>query len=165
MKLLGAIASPYVHPSRHVRPPQRRRPAARGDPGGGTPTSPEYRAMTPIGKMPALVVGDRVIPESEVICEYLEDTHPEPSGLPADCARSCDLAADFSHHRPVRIAPHTSTMFRQMNPAARDQEVVDATIGEFEKAFGYLEHFMAADGPFCVGDAPNARRLLTSRRT
>jgi len=151
MKLLGAIASPYV--TRVVMFARLKGVDLPLEPiPGGTPTSDEYRAMTPIGKMPALVVGDQVIAESEVICEYIEDTHPEPSGLPADALGRANSRL-ISRITDLYVAPHTSTMFRQMNPAARDQDVVDATIAEFEKAFGYLEHFMG-DGPFCVGATP-----------
>lgn len=151
MKLLGAIASPYVTRAlmfarlKGVELPLEPIP-------GGSPTGPEYRALTPIGKMPTLVVGERVIAESEVICEYIEDTHPEPSGLPAD-ALGRATSRLISRITDLYVAPHTSTMFRQMNPQGRDQDVVDATKAEFDKAFGYLEHFMEG-GPFCVGNAP-----------
>ena len=50
----------------------------------GGPRSDDYRAITPIGKIPALVVNGQIIPESEAICEYLEDACPNPSGPPAD---------------------------------------------------------------------------------
>ena len=41
-----------------------------------------FRAISPLGKVPLLVVGDDVLFESAVICEYLDDTvgprlHPE----------------------------------------------------------------------------------------
>ncbi len=45
----------------------------------------EYLRINPIGRVPALVLEDgRALPESEVICEYLEDRYPEPAMLPAD---------------------------------------------------------------------------------
>ena len=45
----------------------------------------DYLKVNPIGRVPALVLDDgRVLPESEVICEYLEDAYPEPSLRPAD---------------------------------------------------------------------------------
>lgn len=151
MKLLGALASPYVTRAvmfariKGVDLPLEDVPT-------GSPRSPEYRALTPIGKIPALDVDGKILAESEVICEYIEDMHPEPSGLPAD-AFGRATSRLISRITDLYIAPHTSTMFRQMNPANRDPEVVDATSGEFTNAFGYLEHFMG-DGPFCVADVP-----------
>src|SRR5690606_25377595 len=45
----------------------------------------EYLRLNPIGRVPTLVLDDgRALPESEVICEYLEDTYPEPPLRPAD---------------------------------------------------------------------------------
>ncbi|HSR99902.1 MAG TPA: glutathione S-transferase family protein [Kofleriaceae bacterium] len=37
-----------------------------------------FVALSPLGKVPLLQVGDDVLFESSVICEYLEDTLPEP---------------------------------------------------------------------------------------
>ncbi|MFW2405164.1 MAG: glutathione S-transferase family protein [Gammaproteobacteria bacterium] len=151
MKLIGAIASPYVTRAlmfarlKGVDLPLENIP-------GNSPASDEYRALTPIGKIPVLDVDGKIIAESEVICEYIEDVHPEPSGLPAD-AMGRATSRLISRITDLYIAPHTSSMFRQMNPKARDPEVVAAAVQDFEKGFGYLEHFMG-DGPFCVGDTP-----------
>lgn len=43
-----------------------------------------YKAINPRGQVPALVDGDRVIVESTVICEYLEDAHPTQVKLRPD---------------------------------------------------------------------------------
>ena len=40
----------------------------------------------PLGKVPVLEEGELVLPESEVINEYLEERHPEPALWPADPA-------------------------------------------------------------------------------
>lgn len=151
MKLLGAMASPYVARTvmfarlKGIDLPLEAVP-------GGSPRSPEYRAVTPIGKIPSLVVDDRVLAESTVICEYLEDTHPEPSGFPPD-ALGRATSRLIARITDLYVAPHTSALFRQMNPATRDQDAVVATATELANAFGYVEHFMAG-GPFCAGAAP-----------
>lgn len=74
----------------------------------GGPGSPEFRLITPLGLVPTLALGaDTVIPESEVIVEYLEDAYPLPSlrpEHPADRARARLLAriADLYLADPLR---------------------------------------------------------------
>ncbi len=43
---------------------------------------PEYVKLNPKGVVPTLIDGDNVIPESTLICEYIDDIHPEPSLVP-----------------------------------------------------------------------------------
>jgi glutathione S-transferase len=45
---------------------------------------PEYRKMSPLGRIPAFRDGDRTFSDSSVICQYLERVHPEPAMYPAD---------------------------------------------------------------------------------
>lgn len=51
---------------------------------GGEQHRPEYRAVNPLGLVPTLVDGDAILVQSTAICEYLEETHPEPPLLPRD---------------------------------------------------------------------------------
>lgn len=44
----------------------------------------EYKQKHPLGKIPTLVDGERVIPDSSAILAYLDSVHPEPSLYPAD---------------------------------------------------------------------------------
>lgn len=45
--------------------------------------SPEYLKLNPKGVVPTLVDGDNVITESTLICEYLDESYPEPHLMPA----------------------------------------------------------------------------------
>jgi glutathione S-transferase len=45
---------------------------------------PEYLALNPKAVVPTLVHDGRVVRESSIICEYLEDVFPEPSLRPSD---------------------------------------------------------------------------------
>jgi glutathione S-transferase len=45
---------------------------------------PEFLRINPAGKVPVLVDGDRVIPESAAIVLYLAEKYPEKALLPAD---------------------------------------------------------------------------------
>jgi glutathione S-transferase len=151
MKLIGAIASPYVMRVVMFARLKGVDLPLEGVPGGSS-RSDEYLAMTPIGKIPSLEVNGKVLAESEVICEYLEDAFPEQSGLPAD---NLDRATSrlISRLVDLYIGPKFGPMFRQLNPANRDQTVIETAAADFAKAFGFVEHFMG-DGPFCVGAEP-----------
>jgi glutathione S-transferase len=46
--------------------------------------TPEFRAASPFGKMPALVDGDYRLADSSAIIHYLEAKYPEPELIPAD---------------------------------------------------------------------------------
>jgi glutathione S-transferase len=151
MKLYGALASPYVArvllfaQIKGIDLPQADIP-------GGSPTNPEYRALTPIGKMPSLDVDGKCIPESEVICEYLEDIFPQPSGLPADAFGRAQ-SRSISRIVDLYMSPISGALARQVNPEKRDAAVVAENVEALNKVWNYLEHFMG-DGPFAVGSEP-----------
>ena len=46
--------------------------------------TPEFRAASPFGKMPALVDGDYQLADSSAIIHYLEAKYPEPELIPSD---------------------------------------------------------------------------------
>jgi glutathione S-transferase len=107
-----------------------------------------YRRINPMGRIPTLVLEDgRVLPESEVICEYLEDAYPTPSLRPADpydrarmrlVARLCDFYAVMA------MVP----LFDASGQRRRDWDFVriDKALGELRAALGYLEHHIGEDG-------------------
>ena len=150
MKMLGSIASPYA--MRVLMFARIKGVDLPVEPAPGGPRSDEYKVFNPIGKIPSLVVGDQCLAESEVICEYIEDAHPDPSGLPA-APMGRATSRLIARITDLYVSSHTGTLFRQMNPANRDQETVDTTAADVAKAFGYVEHFMG-DGPFCAGAEP-----------
>ena len=45
---------------------------------------PDYLAVNPLGTIPALTHGDRVLTESTAIMEYVDEAFPGPSLMPAD---------------------------------------------------------------------------------
>jgi len=51
----------------------------------------EFTRLSPVRRIPVLIDGEVVLPDSTVICEYLEERYPEPAILPrapADRARA-----------------------------------------------------------------------------
>jgi len=82
LKLIGANLSPFVRKVRIVL-------AEKGlsydqDPMVPVGVPDEYKLLHPLGKVPTLVDGDKVIPDSSAICLYLEKTKPEPALYPTD---------------------------------------------------------------------------------
>ena len=151
MKLYGALASPYV--ARVVLFAKLKGvdvPLA--NPPGGSPANPDYRALTPIGKIPSLDVDGLCIPESETICEYLEDAFPEKSGLPADAIGRAQ-SRTISRIVDLYLSPVSSALARQVNPDKRDAAVVTENAATLARVWTYFDHFMG-DGPFAVGAEP-----------
>jgi len=66
---------------------------------------PEVLAMNPpLGAVPILVDGDRVVPESLVIAQYLEERWPEPALWPADPAGRARVRILFERTGAVAAA-------------------------------------------------------------
>jgi glutathione S-transferase len=151
MELYGALASPYV--ARVILFAKLKGiDLALADVPGGWSGSPEYKALSPIGKIPALNVDGQCIPESETICEYLEDTHPDKPGLPADAFGRAQ-SRSISRIVDLYMSPISGALARQVNPEKRDAAVVEKNAEELAKVWTYLEHFMG-DGPFAAGAEP-----------
>lgn len=114
----------------------------------------DYLAINPIGRVPTLITDDgRALPESEVICEYLEDAYPEPSLRPADAfgraqVRLISRICDF--YLVQAMVPLFSAAGRSRR--RWDRERIDAALAEVETALGYLEAYIGTGG-YAVGPA------------
>ncbi|HKT30276.1 glutathione S-transferase family protein [Dyella sp.] len=47
----------------------------------------DFSRISPLRRIPVLIDGELVLNDSSVICQYLEDKHPQPSLYPADIAQ------------------------------------------------------------------------------
>lgn len=121
-------------------------------PPGGSTRSPEYLAINPIGKLPVLVTDDGLaIAESETILDYLDERFPVPSLLPSDAAervRMRNIIRSFE----LYATPAMSRLFKQMDPAIRDEAITAAEIANWRNGLGLSEQFVT-DGVFAVGGA------------
>ena len=119
---------------------------------GDTRPKGEYLGVNPIGRIPALVLDDgRVLPESEVICEYLEDAFPEPSLRPEDPwerARVRLLSRISDIYVVMAMLPLFETV--ALPPERWDQDRVRRQLGETRRALEYVEQFIGEDG-YAVG--------------
>lgn len=104
----------------------------------------EFASMAPMGKIPLLVDGAAVVPESDTICEYFED-----KGL--GVALRPDTPEDKAKMRLIcrigdlYVMGPMGKLFGQINPAGRDQQLVAKELVELRKAMGWLEHYI--EGP------------------
>ncbi len=141
MKLYGSLASPFVARCWLVV-------AAKG---GGVDLemyedgikSESYLAMNPIGKMPLLVDGDTAIPESAVICEYLDQVLPGPTMLPAEPAARARVQL-LCHITDLYLYPAAVALLRL--PQDGDAAAIEAAKTDALAALDYIEHFLPDTG-------------------
>jgi glutathione S-transferase len=121
----------------------------------GTMKSPEYLAINPMGKVPALKHGDVVVTEAGAICAYLADAFPQAGLAPplGDKRRGPYFRWMFFAAGPLEAAITNQSLGVQI-PPERKQMVgygcLEDTVNAAEtalKAGDYLlgEQFSAAD--------------------
>ncbi len=113
-----------------------------------------YLETNPMGRVPTLELEDGwTLPESEVICEYLEDAYPEPSLRPADPrlrARMRLLSRISDTYVVMAMVPLFNVVSRP--PGEWDQEVIRAALGAVDQALGYVDAYIGDQG-YAVGDS------------
>ena len=117
---------------------------------------PEYLAVNPQGRVPALDLGGEVLIQSPAILEYLDEVHPDPRLLPADPLQrakvraACALIACDIH--PLNNLSPLSYLKRHFG---QEQPAIDAWYRHWvTEGFTALEQ-MLEPGPFTFGAAPS----------
>jgi maleylacetoacetate isomerase len=118
-------------------------------------SAPEYLAINPQGRVPALDTGEAVLIQSPAILEYLEEIYPEPSLLPSDpVARArvravCALiACDIHPLNNVGVLRYLKRTFGQ------EQAAIDDWYRHWiVEGFQALEQLIEP-GPFAFGSSP-----------
>src|ERR1700693_4652900 len=118
---------------------------------------PKFRERFPIGRIPVLDVDGDTIPESEVIAEYLEEIHPEPSLLgatPRETAHIRTLARlgdIYLINNVFMLSRLTGALGRRTPAAARDDAVSEQLAGEVVRNIKALDKYIGMDGFACCG--------------
>jgi maleylacetoacetate isomerase len=96
--------------------------------GGGQNKSPEYRAINPHMRVPALTLPDgNVLVQSLAIIEYLDETHRQPPLLPADpLARAKVRAAAQIIACDIHPLNNIGPLRYLKSPLAHEQTEIDA---------------------------------------
>jgi len=118
-------------------------------------SAPEYLAVNPQGRVPALDKDGTVLIQSPAILEYLEEVYPEPPLLPADpLARArvravCALiGCDIHPLNNVGVLRYIKRVFGQ------EQAAIDEWYRHWiVEGFQALEHLIEP-GPFAFGPRP-----------
>ena len=121
-----------------------------GDPQG----KGDYLDVNPIGRVPALVLDDgRALPESEVICELLEELYPEPPMLPKDPWQRAQvrlLSRISDIYTVMAMLPLFNIVAKP--PAQWDQKTIERQLAEIASSLDFIEEYIGTNG-YAVGNA------------
>lgn len=143
LKLYQSDLSPFATRVRILAHAKNVKMESLPPPGGGM-KSAEYLAINPLGKIPSLDHDGEVLIESEIICEYLEDTFPSPTLRPVDPMARAKVRL-LSRMGDLYLAPPLVKLFGQLNPKVRDAAIVDQAFQDIETACGHIAHVL--EGP------------------
>lgn len=117
--------------------------------------APEYLAINPMGKVPAITHGDTVITEAAAICLYLADLFPEAKLAPAigDPRRGTYLRWIVFNQAAVEPAVTDKALNREQGPAAT------LSYGTYESTVDALAGALAK-GPYILGETFSAADIV-----
>ena len=114
----------------------------------------DYLDVNPIGRVPALVMDDgRALPESEVICELLEELYPKPPLLPSDPWGRARVRL-LSRISDIYIVMAMLPLFNMvaLPPDQWDQDAIKDHLREIDKSLDFLEEYIGEAG-YAYGDS------------
>jgi glutathione S-transferase len=129
--------------------------------------APEFRAISPLGKIPVLEHDGFTVPDTSVICRYLDRIAPEKSLYPEDPQLEA-RASWLEEYADSRLVETCATLFRErlLNPKMFNQptneevvqNVLDNTMPE---CLAYLETVVPESG-YLVGDSLSVADLAVT---
>ena len=122
----------------------------------GEHKTPEYRAIAPNSRIPALELDDgTVIIESTAICRYLESLYPEPNLFGENAIEIASIEMWQARIYNELMIP-LAMAFRHLHPGMSEMEIQNKDYGETQKIIGIksLKYFDAAlaEAEFVAGD-------------
>jgi glutathione S-transferase len=150
MKLFSLALSPYAARVR-VAVHAKNLPVEIVAPPSDWRTSPEFRKLNPLVRVPVLVLDDgTALAESGVIVEYLEDAYPETSlrpRSPKDLARVRFITQVAEHY----VMPSIMPLFGLFDTKARDEAAITAQLAKLDAALKQLNDLLRV-GTYASGD-------------
>lgn len=147
----------------------------------GDQFKPEYLELNPKAQVPTLVHDGRVIRESSIICNYIDDLTPDPALKPKDAvevahmqewikdcdesgyqaAASLNFVTKFREAIPIEVmearwkkVTDLDRLHRQQSCVREgmDSPYVVRAIGYFDRLFGKIENTLSDERPWIMGD-------------
>lgn len=127
---------------------------------GGTIKSPEYLAINPMGKVPAIRYGDTVVTEVAAICAWLTDLFPERDLAPApdSAERGTWYRWLFFAAGPLEMATTTKAFGWEID----EQKAVSAGCGQYQTAIDTLEQAVSNARPWLCGEQFTAADVVVA---
>jgi glutathione S-transferase len=155
IKLYGASLSPFVRKTmlalEYKALEYESVPTFPGDP------SPEFRAISPLGKIPVLEHDGFTVPDSSVICRYLERIEPNNSLYPSDPQEEA-WACWLEEYADSRLMDSCGGIFQErllkpklMKQPTNEERLADILDTALPQCLTYLES-VAPDSGYLVGD-------------
>lgn len=114
-------------------------------------SSPEFRAINPLVKIPVLILDDGTpLPESAVIVEYLEDKYPEPSLRPKT-AEALARVRLITQVADLYVQQAMMPLFYLFNGAKRDEAAIEAQMQKLKDGLDHLDGLLQP-GSYAFGE-------------
>lgn len=111
----------------------------------------KFSEVSPIGRIPVLDLGDRIIPESEVISQYLEEVYPEPSLLGETPEARANVRL-LSRIADIYLLNNIFMCLPQARRKTRNDGIRDMLVAQVVRGMGALEQHIGT-GEFAAGDS------------
>ena len=128
------------------------------EPHGGSYNTTDYQQIIAAGSVPAVVVDDWVLHDSQAIIEYLEELSPDPSVWSEDLQQRAEQRALVNYH-DSKLEPSVRNLVplaRQPDSSDREQHINLAKDQLFDRLYR-LNRIIGSDriqqaAPLCVAD-------------
>ena len=111
---------------------------------------PKFREDHPIGRIPVLDIDGDMMPESDVIAEYLEEIYPTPSMLGATPRETAHIRT-LARIGDIYLMNNMFMLSAQSRAATRNQGIVDLLGGQVVRNVKALDRMIGKDGFACSG--------------
>jgi glutathione S-transferase len=111
---------------------------------------PRFREDHPIGRIPVLDIDGDMIPESDVIAEYLEEVYPEPSLLGATPRETAQIRT-LARIGDIYLMNNMFMLSGQTYATPRNDGMIAVLAGQVVRNLKALDRMIGEDGFACSG--------------
>jgi glutathione S-transferase len=112
--------------------------------------TPQFREEHPIGRIPVLDIDGDMMPESEVIAEYLEQIYPEPTMLGSTPRETAHIRT-VARIGDIYIMNNMFMLSGQARVKVRNEGIVELLGGQVVRNIKALDKIIGQDGFACSG--------------